>query len=162
MEKRNSSGSRSVTSLVTTDHVMVGVWVQVAELQDQLQQQRLMKEEVDAAVQTTPPSLKTGVEGPGSSRPVNIVNTATQTGPPRVPYNSPAPSCLSTCFGVVGGVVRGVVWALLLVVVVLLLLTVLVWLLERLTPCHGYCLSPGAMVWAVVKPHITVTRHGYI
>lgn len=118
----------------------------------------MKEEEVDAAVQTTPPPLKT-----------KTVDTATQAHipytsptPSRLPYTSPTPSRLSTCFGVVGGVMRGVVWALLLVMVVFLLLTVLVNFLERLTPCHGYCLSPGSMIWAVVQPHISVTRNGYI
>lgn len=121
----------------------------MAELQDQLQQQQV-KEEVDAAIQTTP----TGTEMPSP-----VVETATQTSPL---YITPTTSCFSTSMSVVGGVVRGVVWSLLLVVVVLLLLTVLVWLQQQLHPCHGNCLTPGAMVWAVVQPHITVTRHGYI
>lgn len=139
------------------------VVVQVAELQDQLQQQQQrqqVKEEVDAAIQTTP----TGTEIPTPKQHGAVVETSTQTGlPPTEPLHlPPTSSCFSTCMSVVGGVVRGVVWTLLLVVMVLLLLAVLVWYQHQLHPCHGNCLTPGAMVWAVVQPHITVTRHGYI
>lgn len=138
----------------------MAVLVQVAELQDQLRQQPV-KEEVDAAIQTAP----TGTEVPTPKQHGAVVEMSTQTGPLLVPPTSPTSSSLprfSMCMSVVGGAVRGVVWTLLLVVMVLLLLAGLVWFQQQLHPCHGNCLTPGAMVWAVVQPHITVTRYGYI
>lgn len=131
----------------------------MVELQDQLQQRQPVKEEVDAAIQTTP------TEVPTPKQHGAVVEMSTQTGPLLIPQTSPTSSSLprfSTCMSVVGGAVRGVVWTLLLVVMVLLLLAGLVWFQQQLHPCHGNCLTPGAMVWAVVQPHITVTRYGYI
>lgn len=68
------------------------------------------------------------------------------------------------CTHMAARVLRSVVWVLLALVLLLLLLTVLVWLHEQLHPprCGGCPLTPGAMIWALLQPHVSVTHHGLI
>jgi peptidoglycan hydrolase CwlO-like protein len=127
---------------------------QVAELQAQLEQCR--HEEVDAAVQTTPPlAVATPTE---PIKPTLVAATQTEPLPPLLVHRSP----LAMCAHFVSRVTRGIAWAMFLLVLLLLLLCLVVWVQAEVRLCCCGGLSPGGMVWALLQPQVTVTHHGHI